>query len=123
MGDHARGDRRRARHRQEHAVRQLGDLYHNGSYGEGEKGVWDPRVLEDIEAGRNPVGVTAYFARALRRQLPRRGRQRRPGKVIFFEGARITLEAHMAEYPAECHAALREVLSIGDAGVPTASSS
>ena len=21
-------------------VRQLGDLYHNGSYGEGEKGVW-----------------------------------------------------------------------------------
>jgi len=30
-------------------VRQLGDLYHNGSYGEGEKGVWDPRVLRDIE--------------------------------------------------------------------------
>ncbi len=25
-------------------VRQLADLYHNGSYGEGEKGVWDPRV-------------------------------------------------------------------------------
>ena len=43
-------------------VRQLGDLYHQGSYGEGEKGVWDPRVLEDIEEGRNPVGVTAYFA-------------------------------------------------------------
>ena len=39
-------------------VRQLGDLYHNGSYGEGEKGVWDPRVLEDIAEGRNPVGVT-----------------------------------------------------------------
>ena len=32
-------------------VRQLGDLYHNGSYGEGEKGVWDPRVLEDIMLG------------------------------------------------------------------------
>ncbi len=42
-------------------VRQLGDLYHHGSYGEGEKGVWDPRVLADIEAGKNPVGVTAYF--------------------------------------------------------------
>ena len=42
-------------------VRQLGDLYHHGSYGEGEQGVWDPRVLADIEAGRNPVGVTAYF--------------------------------------------------------------
>src|SRR5947207_1345003 len=43
-------------------LRQLGDLYHNGSYGEGEEGVWDPRVLQDIEAGRNAVGVTAYFA-------------------------------------------------------------
>ena len=43
-------------------VRQLGDLYHNGAYGEGEKGVWDPRVLEDIARGRNAVGVTEYFA-------------------------------------------------------------
>ena len=34
-------------------VRQLADLYHNGSYGEGEKGVWDPRVLEDIANGVN----------------------------------------------------------------------
>ena len=31
-------------------VRQLGDLYHHGSYGEGEEGVWDPRVLADIAA-------------------------------------------------------------------------
>ena len=31
-------------------VRQLADLYHNGAYGEGEEGVWDPRVLEDIDA-------------------------------------------------------------------------
>ena len=38
--------------------------------------------------------------------------------MIFFEGARITLEAHMAEYPAEDHAALRHVLSIGDAWQP-----
>ena len=44
-------------------VRQLADLYHNGAYGEGEKGVWDPRVLEDIAAGVNAVGVTEYFAR------------------------------------------------------------
>ena len=44
-------------------MRQLADLYHNGSYGEGEKGVWDPRVLEDIAAGVNAVGVTEYFAR------------------------------------------------------------
>jgi deoxyadenosine/deoxycytidine kinase len=34
--------------------------------------------------------------------------------VIFFEGARITLEAHMAEYPPQDHDALREVLRIGD---------
>ena len=44
-------------------IRQLGDLYHNGTYGEGEEGVWDPRILEDIAAGRNAVGVTEYFAR------------------------------------------------------------
>jgi deoxyadenosine/deoxycytidine kinase len=42
----------------------------------------------------------------------------RPGKVIFFEGARITLEAHIAEYPLEYHAELRKVLSIGDAWNP-----
>ena len=32
-------------------VRQLGDLYQHGSYGEGEKGVWDMRVLADIGSG------------------------------------------------------------------------
>ena len=95
-------------------VRQLGDLYHNGAYGEGEKGVWHPRVLEDIAEGRNPVGVTEYFAELYdanyRDGLANDG----PEKVIFFEGARITLEAHMAEYPAECQDALRRVLAIGD---------
>lgn len=95
-------------------LRQLGDLYHNGSYGEGEKGVWDPRVLEDIEAGRNPVGVTAYFARLYDANYCDAGRHDGPGKVIFFEGARITLEAHIAEYPEEHHAELRKVLAIGD---------
>ena len=95
-------------------VRQLGDLYHNGAYGEGEKGVWHPRVLEDIAEGRNPVGVTEYFAELYdanyRDGLANDG----PEKVIFFEGARVTLEAHMAEYPAECQDALRRVLAIGD---------
>lgn len=38
--------------------------------------------------------------------------------MIFFEGARITLEAHMAEYAAADHAALRRVLAIGDAWNP-----
>jgi deoxyadenosine/deoxycytidine kinase len=95
-------------------VRQLGDLYHNGAYGEGEKGVWDPRVLEDIALGRNPVGVTAYFA-ALYDANYRDGTDNdAPGKVIFFEGARITLEAHMAEYPAACQDSLRRVLTMGD---------
>ena len=99
-------------------LRQLGDLYHHGSYGEGEKGVWDPRVLEDIEAGRNPVGVTAYFARLYDANYRDAASHDRPDKVVFFEGARITLEAHMAEYPPESHAELRKVLSIGDAWNP-----
>ncbi len=33
---------------------------------------------------------------------------------MFIEGSRLTLEAHIAEYPAAYHARLREVLSIGD---------
>jgi len=99
-------------------VRQLGDLYHNGSYGEGEKGVWDPRVLEDIAIGRNPVGVTAYFGALYDANYRDAAENDRPDKVIFFEGARITLEAHMAEYPAECHDELRKTLAIGDAWNP-----
>ncbi len=99
-------------------VRQLGDLYHNGSYGEGEKGVWDPRVLADIDAGRNAVGVTAYFARLYDANYRDAAEHDASDKVIFFEGARITLEAHIAEYPPETHAELRRVLAIGDAWRP-----
>jgi deoxyadenosine/deoxycytidine kinase len=99
-------------------VRQLGDLYHNGSYGEGEKGVWDPRVLEDIAAGRNPVGVTAYFAWLYDANYRDAAEHDRSDRVIFFEGARITLEAHIAEYPEEVHDALRDVLAIGDWWTP-----
>ncbi len=95
-------------------VRQLGDLYHHGSYGEGEKGVWAPEVLADIEAGRNPVGVTAYFGWIYDANYRDAAAHERPGSVVFFEGARITLEAHIAEYPARYHAALREVLVVGD---------
>jgi deoxyadenosine/deoxycytidine kinase len=95
-------------------VRQLGDLYHNGSYGEGEKGVWDPRVLVDIEAGVNPVGVTAYFGELYDANYRDAAEHDRPDRVIFIEGARITLEAHIIEYPEDSHAQLREVLSIGD---------
>ncbi|MHB1311318.1 MAG: hypothetical protein ACYC3L_04800 [Gemmatimonadaceae bacterium] len=95
-------------------VRQLGDLYHNGSYGEGEKGVWHPDVLEDIAMGRNPVGVTAYFAALYDANYRDAADHDRPGRVIFFEGARITLEAHIAEYPPEYHANLRNVLAMGD---------
>ena len=95
-------------------VRQLADLYHNGSYGEGEKGVWDARVLEDIAAGVNAVGVTEYFARLYDANYRDAAGHDAPGKVIFFEGARITLEAHMAEYPPADHSALRDVLTIGD---------
>ena len=95
-------------------VRQLADLYHNGAYGEGEKGVWHPRVLEDIAAGVNAVGVTEYFARLYDANYRDAALHDSPDQVIFFEGARITLEAHMAEYASEDHAALRQILSIGD---------
>lgn len=99
-------------------VRQLGDLYHNGSYGEGEKGVWEPRVLADIGAGLNAVGVTAYFARLYDANYRDAATHDAPDRVIFFEGARITLEAHIAEYPPEHHAELRKVLAIGEAWRP-----
>jgi deoxyadenosine/deoxycytidine kinase len=95
-------------------VRQLGDLYHHGSYGEGEEGVWNPEVLADIEAGRNPVGVTAYFGWLYDANYRDAATRDRPGTVVFFEGARITLEAHIAEYPAEHHDALMDVLVVGD---------
>ena len=99
-------------------VRQLGDLYHNGSYGEGEKGVWDPTVLEDIMLGENPVGVTAYFGQLYDANYRDAQDHDAAGRVIFFEGARITLEAHIAEYPEEYHAELRKTLAIGDAWNP-----
>jgi deoxyadenosine/deoxycytidine kinase len=99
-------------------VRQLADLYHNGAYGEGEKGVWDPRVLEDIAAGVNAVGVTEYFARVYDANYRDAALHDGPRRVLFFEGARITLEAHMAEYAVEDHPALRKILAIGDAWNP-----
>ena len=99
-------------------VRQLADLYHNGSYGEGEKGVWHPRVLEDIAAGRNPIGVTEYFARLYDANYRDAAAHDTAGRVIFFEGARMTLEAHIPEYPAAYHDALRRVAAMGDAWRP-----
>jgi len=99
-------------------VRQLADLYHNGSYGEGEKGVWDPRVLEDLAAGENSVGVTEYFGALYDANYRDAAGNDGPGRVIFLEGARITLEAHIAEYPERYHAALQRVLAIGDAWNP-----
>lgn len=99
-------------------VRQLADLYRNGSYGEGEQGVWDPRVLDDIAAGRNAVAVTEYFARVYDANYRDAASHDSVDRVIFFEGARITLEAHMAEYPPEEHQALRQVLALGDGWRP-----
>jgi GTPase SAR1 family protein len=95
-------------------LRQLGDLYHNGAYGEGEKGVWPPAVLADIEAGLNPIGVTKYFAELYDANYRDAAAHDAPGRMLFIEGARITLEAHMAEYPVESREGLRAVLAIGD---------
>ena len=75
-------------------------------------------MLEDIEAERNPVGVTAYFGALYDANYRDAAENDRPGKVIFFEGARITLEAHIAEYPEQYHDELRKVLAIGDAWNP-----
>ena len=99
-------------------VRQLGDLYHHGSYGEGEKGVWDPRVLQDIEAGLNPVGVTAYFGELYDANYRDAEQHDQPDRVIFIEGAQITLAAHIVEYPEEFHPALHDAVSIGDRWTP-----
>ncbi len=99
-------------------VRQLGDLYRNGSYGEGEQGVWDPNVLADIEAGRNPVGVTEYFARVYDANYRHAATHDAPDAVVLIEGAQITLEAHIAEYPASVHEALRAVATIGASWCP-----
>lgn len=99
-------------------VRQLADLYHNGSYGEGEEGVWDAMVLDDIAQGRNPVGVTAYFGELYDANYRDATARDHDGRVIFLEGARITLEAHIAEYPVEYHERLREVLVMGDGWNP-----
>lgn len=99
-------------------LRQLGDLYRNGAYGEGEGGVWDPAVLVDIEKGVNAVGVTRYFAELYDANYRDAGDHDRADRVIFFEGSRLTLEAHIAEYPVGDHAALRDVLALGDAWNP-----
>jgi hypothetical protein len=64
------------------------------------------------------VGVTAYFAALYDANYRDAAEKDRPGTVIFIEGARITLEAHIAEYPEECHAELRKTLAIGDAWAP-----
>jgi deoxyadenosine/deoxycytidine kinase len=95
-------------------LRQLGDLYRNGAYGEGEGGVWDPRVLADIERGVNAVGVTRYFAELYDANYRDAMTHDQAGRIIFFEGSRLTLEAHIAEYPERDHAALRAILPMGD---------
>jgi hypothetical protein len=49
-------------------------------------------------------------------------RTTRTDKVIFFEGARITLEAHMVEYPPSATTRSARVLTMGDPGDSTGSS-
>ncbi len=53
-------------------IRQLGDLYHNGTYGEGEEGVWAARMLEDIAAGQECRRRHRVLRAHLRRELSRR---------------------------------------------------
>jgi hypothetical protein len=60
------------------------------------------------------VGVTAYFARLYDANYRDAARHDGPGRVIFFEGARMTLDAHIAEYPPDYHAELRQVAAAGE---------
>ena len=57
-------------------------------------------------------------ARSTTRTIATRVENDRPGKVIFFEGARITLEAHIAEYPEQYREALHGVIGVGDSWNP-----
>ena len=100
-------------------VRQLGDLYRNGSYGEGEKGVWDSARPRGHRERAQPVGVTAYFGALYDANYRDAADNDRADKVIFFEGARITLEAHIAEYPRRIpRASSARCWPIGDRGIP-----
>jgi hypothetical protein len=72
----------------------------------------------DIEAGLNPVGVTAYFGELYEANYRDAATHDRDDRVIFIEGARITLEAHIVEYPRESHTALHETIKIGDKWKP-----
>ncbi len=76
-------------------IRQRGDLYHNGSCGEDEKGVRDRRVLDGWTA---PFGLTVDFGGLY--AVNRRGAVEHdgPGKVTFFEGTRLTREDQMPGY-------------------------
>jgi hypothetical protein len=58
--------------------------------------------------------VTAYFAALYDANYRDAAAHDAPGRVIFLEGAKITLEAHIAEYPVECHGELRKVAAIGE---------
>src|ERR1043165_2305084 len=69
-------------------VRQLADLYHNGSHGEGDKGGWDPPVLGPLGPGGHPGGPAPARAR------------------------------HTGESPSQSHEELRRVAAIGDAWGP-----
>jgi hypothetical protein len=71
-----------------------------------------------LRPGVIPSGVTAYFAGLYAANYRDAAEHDGPGKVILFEGGRITLAAHIAEYPEEYHSELRKVLTMGDDGNP-----
>ena len=58
--------------------------------------------------------MTAYFAALYDANYRDAAANDGPDRVIFIEGARITLEAHIAEYPQQHHDELRKVLKMGD---------
>ena len=119
MTAHARRDRRRTGHRQEHARPAARRPVSQRVVRRGRRRASGIRACSKTSTPGATRSASPPTSAALYDANYRDAADNdRPGKVIFFEGARITLEAHIAEYPAEYHAELRNVLAIGDAWNP-----
>ena len=99
-------------------LRQLGDLYHTGRTARARRACGIRACSRTSRPGGTRRRDRLLRPRSTTRTTATPPPTTGPARSIFFEGARITLEAHMAEYPPSSHAELRKVLAIGDAWNP-----